>query len=176
VAQVYRRALCDNHRDAFAHGWRSSTKANVMTMRYEKPDWLTKNIFNPLIMLATRVGISMRGSRILAVRGRKSGELRTTPVNLLEFEDRRYLVAPRGNTQWVRNVRAAGGGELRLGSKREAFRAVELMDAEKPPLLRAYLKAWSMETGKFFDNVKHDAPDEEITRIAPNHPVFRIES
>jgi deazaflavin-dependent oxidoreductase (nitroreductase family) len=145
-------------------------------MRYQQPDWFTKNIINRLIMLATRLGVSMRGSRILAVPGRKSGKVHTVPVNLLEHENKRFLVAPRGNTQWVRNVRAAGGGELRLGRKREQFRAVELMDGEKPDLLRAYLKAWSMETGKFFDNVKHDAPAEEIARIAPNHPVFRLES
>ena len=144
-------------------------------MKYQKPGWVTKNIFNPMIMLAGRLGLSMRGSRTLAVPGRKSGKIYTTPVNPLTFEGRRYLVAPRGNTQWVRNVRAAGGGELRLGGKREQFRAVELMDNEKPDLLRAYLKLWSMETGQFFDNVKHDAPDEEIARIAPNHPVFRIE-
>jgi deazaflavin-dependent oxidoreductase (nitroreductase family) len=144
-------------------------------MQYQRPDWFTKNIINTFIMFATRLGLSMRGSRILAVPGRKSGTMHTTPVNLLEVEGKRYLVAPRGNTQWVRNVRAAGGGELRLGRKRERFRAVELIDNEKPALLRAYLKAWSMETARFFGNVKHDAPDEEIARIAPNHPVFRIE-
>jgi deazaflavin-dependent oxidoreductase (nitroreductase family) len=144
-------------------------------VKYRKPDWATKNIFNPMIMFATRLGLSVRGSRILAVRGRKSGKMRTTPVNLLNHENARYLVAPRGNTQWVRNVRAAGGGELRLGRRRERFRAMELADADKPALLRAYLKLWSMETGKFFDNVKHDAPDAEIARIAPNHPAFRIE-
>jgi deazaflavin-dependent oxidoreductase (nitroreductase family) len=144
-------------------------------MRYQRPDGFTKNIINPLIKLATSLGLSMRGSRVLSVPGRKTGRLQTVPVNLLEHEGRRYLVAPRGNTQWARNVRAAGGGELRLGRKRERFRAVELMDGEKPELLRAYLKAWSMETGKFFDNVKPDAPAEEIARIAPNHPVFRLE-
>ncbi len=144
-------------------------------MRYQKPDWATKNIFNPMIMLATKLGLSMRGSRILAVPGRKSGKIQTVPVNLLHFEDRRYLVAPRGATQWVRNVRAASGGELRLGRKRERFRATELDDAEKPTLLRAYLKLWSMETGKFFGGVTYDAPEDEIRRIAPNHPVFLIE-
>lgn len=145
-------------------------------MRYERPDWATKHLFNPLIMLATNLGISMRGSRTLAVRGRKSGKTHTTPVNLLTFEDRRYLVAPRGNTQWVRNVRAAGGGELRLGRRREQFRAIELMDAEKPPLLRAYLKLWKMEAGRFFGGVDHESPEDDLRRIAPDHPVFRIES
>jgi deazaflavin-dependent oxidoreductase (nitroreductase family) len=141
---------------------------------YKKPDSFTKNVFNPLVALLMKAGISVRGSRILAVRGRTSGEMRTTPVNLLTYEGTRYLVAPRGETQWVRNLRAADDGELRLGRKRQQFRAEELPNAEKPPLLRAYLKAWAWEVGQFFDGVKHDSPDAEIERIAPNHPVFRI--
>ncbi len=142
--------------------------------KYQKPNWLTQHVFNRLVMLMTRAGLSVRGSRILLVRGRKSGEWRTNPVNLLTYEGGRYLVAPRGETQWVRNLRAAGGGELSLGSKREPFTAAELADAEKPALLRAYLKLWSMETGIFFEGVKHDSPEEELKRIAPLHPVFRI--
>ena len=141
---------------------------------YRKPGWITKNVFNRLLMLLTRMGWSVRGSRVLYVRGRKSGEWRSNPVNLLTWRDGRYLVAPRGETEWVRNLRAAGGGELALGSKRAAFTARELTDGEKPELLRAYLKLWSTETGIFFDNVKHDAPHEDIARIAPRHPVFAI--
>jgi len=141
---------------------------------YQKPGWFTKNVANRFMMLLTRLGLSVRGSRILYVRGRKSGEWRSNPVNLLTWNDGRYLVAPRGVTEWVRNMRAAGGGQLALGSKRTPFTARELPDADKPDLLRAYLKLWSMETGIFFDNVKHDAPDEEIARIAPDHPVFAI--
>ncbi len=143
--------------------------------KYIKPDWATKNVFNPAIALATKLGLSMRGSRLLAVRGRTSGEMRTTPVNPLPYEGGRYLVAPRGNTQWVRNIRESGEGELRLGRKREQIRVTELADGEKPDLLRAYLKLWSMETGKFFGGVTHESPEAEITRIAPDHPVFRIE-
>ena len=143
-------------------------------MKYDKPDWMTMHLFNPLVALLTRLGLSMRGSRILAVRGRKSGEWRTTPVNLLHLDGRRYLVAPRGDTQWSRNMRAAGGGELRLGRKHEEIRITELPDAEKPPVLRAYLKLWSMETGKWFEGVKHDSPDADVLRIAPEHPVFRL--
>lgn len=141
---------------------------------YKKPDFFTKNLFNPLVALATKMGLSLRGSRVLAVRGRKSGEMRTTPVNLLNYEGAQYLVAPRGETQWVRNLRVAGEGELRLGSKRQSFRAEELPDDAKPDLLRAYLKAWAWEVGLFFDGVKHDSPDADIQRIAPNHPVFKI--
>jgi deazaflavin-dependent oxidoreductase (nitroreductase family) len=142
--------------------------------KYDKPDFLTMHLFNPLVALATRMGLSLRGSRILAVRGRKSGAWRTTPVNLLHLDGARYLVAPRGETQWARNIRAAGGGELRLGSKREAFRVTELGDAEKPAVLRAYLKLWKMETGKWFDGVTHESPDADVARIASEHPVFRL--
>lgn len=142
--------------------------------RYQRPGWFVKTVANRLIMMLTGIGISVRGSRILYIRGRKSGQWRSNPVNLLTWQDGRYLVAPRGETDWVRNLRAAGGGELALGSKHTPFTARELTDAEKPVLLRAYLKLWSMETGYFFDNVKHDAPDAEIARIAPDHPVFVI--
>src|SRR3954449_2766900 len=83
--------------------------------RYVKPGWFTRHVFNGLVAAATRVGLSVWGSRVLEVRGRTSGEWRSTPVNLLTLDDRRYLVAPRGVTQWVRNLRVAGGGRLRLG-------------------------------------------------------------
>jgi deazaflavin-dependent oxidoreductase (nitroreductase family) len=145
-----------------------------MPMKYDRPDWGTKHIFNPLIAFFTRLGLSMRGSRILAVRGRKSGAWRTTPVNLLTLEGQRYLVAPRGDTQWSRNLRAAGVGELRLGRKREEFRVEELPDAAKPDVLRAYLKLWKFETGKWFDGVTHESSDADVARIAPDHPAFRI--
>lgn len=144
--------------------------------RYQRPDWFTKNVFNPSVAMLTRMGISLWGSRILAVRGRKSGEIRTTPVNLLEFEGKRYLVAPRGHTQWVRNIRVAGEAELRVGRRREQIHVEEVTDADKPPLLRAYLKRWKWEVGQFFGGVGPDAPDEDLARIAPDHPAFRIVS
>ena len=84
-------------------------------------------------------GISLMGSRVLAVRGRTSGEPRSNPVNLLELDGERYLVAPRGNTQWVRNARAAGSGQLRLGKRIEQVELVELPAGERVPVLRVYL-------------------------------------
>jgi hypothetical protein len=83
--------------------------------RYVEPGWFTRNIFNRAIAGLTRLGVSVWGSRQLRVRGRTSGEWRSTPVNLLTFEGERFLVAPRGETQWVRNLRVAGTGELRVG-------------------------------------------------------------
>lgn len=141
---------------------------------YQQAGWFTRNVFNKAVAGLTGLGISIMGSRILAVRGRKSGEWRTTPVNLLVIDGQRYLVAPRGHTQWVRNMRAAGGGELRLGRKAEAFTAVELADADKPAVLRQYLKRWAWEVGYFFEGVTADSPEEELERIAPGFPVFRV--
>jgi deazaflavin-dependent oxidoreductase (nitroreductase family) len=142
---------------------------------HHPPGWATKHIFNPLVALLTRAGLSLRGSRVLAVRGRTTGEWRTTPVNLLEIGGTRYLVAPRGTTQWVRNLRVSGEGELRVGGRVERFKATELPDDEKPPILREYLRRWKMETGVFFGGLSTGASDEELRRIAPEHPVFRIE-
>jgi len=144
--------------------------------RYVRPGWFTGHVFNPIVALLTRAGVSVWGSRELRVRGRKTGEWRTTPVNLLTYEGNRYLVAPRGVTQWVRNLRAVGEGELRVGRRTERFRATELPDEEKPPILRAYLKRWKAEVGVFFEGVGADSSEEELRRISPDHPVFRIEA
>jgi deazaflavin-dependent oxidoreductase (nitroreductase family) len=145
-----------------------------MADRYARPGWFTERVFNPAVAGLTRAGISVWGSRVLEVRGRTSGEPRRTPVNLLTVDGQRYLVAPRGHTQWVRNLRASGRGRLLLGRRSEPFTATEVGDDEKAPLLRAYLKRWRMEVGVFFGGVGPDSPDEELRRIAPDHPVFRI--
>ena len=145
-----------------------------MPPHYRQPGWFTRNVFNRFVAFLTRHGVSILGSRVLAVRGRTSGEWRTTPVNLLEFDGHRYLVSPRGNGQWVRNLRAAGTGELRLGSRAEAFRGRELSDDAKVPVLRAYLKRWKVEVGVFFGGVGPDSTDEQLRAIAPNHPAFEV--
>jgi deazaflavin-dependent oxidoreductase (nitroreductase family) len=145
-----------------------------MSERYVKPGWFTQHVFNRVVAGLTRAGVSVWGSRQLRVRGRTSGEWRTTPVNLLTLGPERYLVAPRGQTQWVKNMRVAGGGELRVGRHTEPFQATELADDEKVDVLRAYLKRWKAEVGVFFGGVGGDSSDEEIARIAPNHPVFRL--
>jgi deazaflavin-dependent oxidoreductase (nitroreductase family) len=142
--------------------------------RFQEPGWFTRNVFNRVVAMLTRLGLDVAGSRVLEVRGRKSGEWRRTPVNLLVFEGGRYLVAPRGHTQWVRNMRVSGSGRLVHGRRVEHFSATELSDDEKPPLLRAYLSKWKWEVGAFFGGVGPDAPESELRRIAPDHPVFRI--
>jgi deazaflavin-dependent oxidoreductase (nitroreductase family) len=143
---------------------------------YRKPGWFTRNVFNRAVAACTRLGISVAGSRVLEVPGRTTGEPRRTPVNLLGFDGNRYLVAPRGHTQWVRNLRVSGRGNLLLGRRREPFQAVEIPDGEKEPILREYLRRWKWEVGQFFSGVGPDSPADELARIAPDHPIFRIES
>jgi deazaflavin-dependent oxidoreductase (nitroreductase family) len=143
--------------------------------RYQRPGWFTTYVFNRAVAVLTRIGLSVAGSRVLEVRGRKTGEPRRTPVNLLTLEGTRYLVAPRGHTQWVRNLRAQGEGCLLLGRRAERFAAVELPDDDKVAILRAYLERWKWEVGAFFDGVGPGSADAELRRIAPDHPIFRIE-
>jgi deazaflavin-dependent oxidoreductase (nitroreductase family) len=142
--------------------------------RYLAPKHTT-SLFNSAVARLARLGISIWGSRVLYVRGRTTGEWRSTPVNLLSYQGSRYLVAPRGNTQWVRNLRAADGhGELHLGRRVEPFSATELSDDDKPQVLRAYLRRWKFEVGVFFDGVDARASDAELRQIAAGYPVFRI--
>ncbi|MFZ0015066.1 MAG: nitroreductase family deazaflavin-dependent oxidoreductase [Acidimicrobiia bacterium] len=150
-------------------------KMGSQQARYVQPDWFTRRVLNPVVQLLTRLGVDVWGSRILEVRGRKTGEWRSVPVNLLTVDGNQYLVAPRGNTQWVRNLRAAGDGRLRLGRTVTEFTAHELAIDQKPAILRPYLERWKWEVGQFFGGVGPDATDDELLTIAPDHPVFGIE-
>jgi deazaflavin-dependent oxidoreductase (nitroreductase family) len=140
---------------------------------YHRPNWFTRNVFNPVVAGLHRLGLGVQGSQTLAVRGRKSGEVRTTPVNPMELGGETYLLAPRGTTQWVRNMRVAKEGELRSGRSVRRFRAEEVPDSEKLPLLRFYVEKWAWEV-KGFLGVDASASDEELRRIAPDHPAFRL--
>lgn len=145
-----------------------------MAADYKRPGWFTKHVFNPLVAGMTRLGVSLAGSNVLEVPGRKTGEPRRTPVNPLTLGGHRYLVAPRGNTQWVRNLRASGSGRLLRGRRSEEFTAAEVPDGEKPPILRDYLRRWKWEVGVFFEGVDANSPEADLVRIAPNHPIFKI--
>jgi deazaflavin-dependent oxidoreductase (nitroreductase family) len=144
---------------------------------YRRPGWFTRNVMNRGVAVLTSAGVSVWGSRVLEVRGRKSGEARRVPVNLLELDGRRYLVSARGEGEWVRNVRAANG-ELALlrGRHREELRAVELDDEQKVPVLRAYLRRWKAEVGVFFDGHDANSSDDELAAIAWKHPAFVLPS
>ena len=142
--------------------------------RYVQPGWFTRNVFNRTVRRLTRWGVSVAGSRELRVRGRSSGEWRSTPVNLLTIDGERYLVAPRGVTQWVRNIRVNPAAELRVGRRTESFRADELADPQKVPVLREYVRRWGWEVGAFFEGIDKNSSDAELARIAPGFPVFRV--
>ena len=130
--------------------------------------------FNRVVGRCTRMGLSVWGSRELRVPGRRTGQVRSTVVNLLVVGEKRYLVAPRGTTDWVRNLRAADHAELRVGRRVERIRAVELDDDDKPPVLRPYLERWAFEAGRFFGGVGADATDADLRAIADHHPVFEV--
>ena len=135
---------------------------------------LATHFVNPITKWAVTHDLATGTYAILETTGRRSGEPRQTPVNLLTLDGERYLVSPRGHTQWVRNLRASGEGRLLLGRRSEPFTATEVPDDERPRVLRPYLRRWRMEVGVFFGGVGPDSPDEDLRRIAPDHPVFRL--
>jgi deazaflavin-dependent oxidoreductase (nitroreductase family) len=141
---------------------------------YQPAGWFTHNVLNRLVAALTRAGVSVAGSRVLEVKGRSSGAWRRTPVNLLPFEGAEYLISPRGQTQWVRNIRVSGGGRLLLGRRVDEFSAEEVTGELRIALLRAYLKRWAWEVGQFFEDVNAESSDDELRRIAADHPVFRV--
>lgn len=152
-----------------------TTTPMISNDRYLAPDRFTLKVMNPTVAWLARHGISLLGSRELRIVGRTSGLVRSNVVNVLELDGRRYLVAPRGTTEWVRNLRAAGAGELRIGRRVEAFNASELDDDDKLPVLRAYLRKWAWEVGQFFEGVDKDSTDDELVAIAPGFPVFELQ-
>jgi len=143
---------------------------------YQRPGWFTRNLMNRIVARLTKMGVSLWGSRVLRVPGRKSGLPRSNPVNVLTLDGARYLVSPRGESDWVRNLRASGTGELVVGRRAEAFTAAELTDERTLPVLRAYLRRWKWEVGQFFDGMGPDSTDEELRAIAPKHPIFAIQA
>ncbi|HYQ33988.1 MAG TPA: nitroreductase/quinone reductase family protein, partial [Lapillicoccus sp.] len=131
--------------------------------------------FMKVVRWLTDHGVSLMGSRVLTVRGRKTGTLQSVPVNLLTLDGKRYLVAPRGHTQWVRNVRVAGEAELRVGRRVERVRLVEVPATDRVPVLRVYLKRWGWEVGRFVEGLSKRSTDAELATAAPGMPVFALE-
>ncbi|MET9963601.1 nitroreductase/quinone reductase family protein [Streptomyces sp. NPDC006326] len=131
--------------------------------------------FNALFGKLARFGVSLAGSAELSVRGRTSGRMQRIPVNPHTYEGQQYLVSARGHSQWVRNMRAAGGGELRVGRKLRTFTVVELTDpAQKAPVIRAYLERWGWQVNQFFQGVTAQSSDAELQAVADDHPVFAL--
>ena len=134
---------------------------------------LTERIFNRLFGIAIGLGIGLRHNYVVEVRGRKSGQIFSTPIDLLEAGGRRYLVAPRGDTNWVRNARAAGRVTLRKGHQSDDFAVREVGLAERPELLKAYLDRFALTVQRYFP-IPRGSPASEFTPIAERYPVFEL--
>jgi len=132
-----------------------------------------EKLFNRALGLLVGFGLAPAHVRVLEVRGRKSGKLYTTPVDLLELNGKRYLVAPRGRTHWVRNAEAAGEIVLKRGRTRQSFRLRAIPDSEKPPILEAYLDRFKTEVQRYF-SVAAGSPAEAFRAVAENYPVFEL--
>jgi len=134
---------------------------------------LTERIFNRCFAAAIGFGIGLAHNYVLEVRGRKSGRIYSAPIDLLEFEGRRYLVAPRGETQWVRNARAAGRVTLRKGRKGTEHTVREVGSAQRPELLKAYLDRYALTVQRYFP-IPRESPASDFAPLAERYPVFEL--
>ena len=139
---------------------------------YHKPSGAVK-LMNSIIGRLASIGLVPMSTVMLQVKGRRSGQIRSTPVSWIEHEGQRYLVAPRGNTEWVRNVKAAGGEAVLKSRKTEGVRLEEVPVDQRAPIIKTYLKKTALVTKREF-GLDPDAPMEEFEKIAPDHPAFRI--
>jgi deazaflavin-dependent oxidoreductase (nitroreductase family) len=144
-----------------------------MPVRYDEPHGAAK-VANTLIRWLAEAGISIAGTRALRVRGRKTGQVRSVVVNVLTVGDVDYLVSPRGNTQWARNVRAAGAVDVGPSWHRRSLGATEVVDAAKPELLKRYLDRWYWEVKGHVAGLTPDSDEEQFTAAAPSIPVFAL--
>ncbi len=144
-----------------------------MPTRYEEPSAAARAA-NATIRWLAEMGISIAGTRALRVRGRKTGKQRKVVINLLTVDGVDYLVSPRGNTQWARNVRAAGVVEIGPRWRRQRARVSEVDDAAKPELLRRYLARWYWQVKDYVGGLTPDSSDEQLRAGAASIPVFKL--
>lgn len=123
--------------------------------------------------LVGKVGLNLQGAEELEVPGRTTGQPHRVPVNPVMVAGEQFLLSPRGETSWVKNIRVSGTGSLRRGGQTRSFRIEELADHDKVPVMRAYLDRWAWQVKSIMGVDKH-ADDATLREIAPNHPVFRI--
>jgi F420H(2)-dependent quinone reductase len=146
-----------------------------MAVRYDEPTRAAR-AGNALIRRLAEWGISIAGTRALRVRGRTTGKFRGLVVNVLTVDGVDYLVSARGNTQWARNVRAAGVVELGPRWQRRQLRATEVADPAKPDLLKQYLDKWYWEVKGHIGGLTPRSSDDELRAAAPSIPVFALVS
>ena len=139
---------------------------------FQRPSRI-ETLFNRLLGRLVALGTGPGYMRVLDVRGRKSGRLFSTPVNLLELNGVQYLVAPRGTTSWVRNARVAGRIRLRRGRRSFNYRVEEIPAQERPDVLKEYLRKYTREVQRYF-SVESGADREAFLAVAAEHPVFRL--
>ena len=142
-----------------------------MSTRYEEPNRAAR-VGNAVIRWLAELGVSIAGTRALRVRGRKTGKLRAVVINLLTIDGDDYLVSPRGNTQWARNVRAAGVVEVGPRWRRRSVQATEVEDAAKPELLKRYLDRWYWQVKGYVAGLTPESSDEQFRAAASSIPVF----
>jgi deazaflavin-dependent oxidoreductase (nitroreductase family) len=132
-----------------------------------------ERLFNRVFGLLVGLGLGLPHNYLVQVRGRKSGKIYSTPIDLLEFNGKRFLVAPRGRTQWVRNAEAAGEVTLTKGRTLLHCRIRAIPDDSKPELLKAYLDRFKITVQRYFP-VPAGSPPQAFVEIAPNYPVFEL--
>jgi len=133
-----------------------------------------ERLFNRIFGFFVGLGLGFPYNYLLQVRGRKSGKIYSTPINLLELRGKRFLVAPRGRTQWVRNAEAAGEVTLKTGSTRQKYRLRPLTPAEKPEILKAYLDTFRREVQRYFP-VPAGSPLEAFAKLTESYPAFELQ-
>jgi deazaflavin-dependent oxidoreductase (nitroreductase family) len=148
-------------------------KGTGMSVRYDAPN-VAARAANGLIRWLAEVGIGIAGTKALRVRGRKTGKLRGVVVNLLTVDGHEYVVSPRGNTQWARNVRAAGVVEIGPRWRSRKVRVAEVADDDKPALLKRYLDRWYWEVKGHVGGLTPQSTDDELRAAAPSIPVFEL--
>jgi len=142
----------------------------IPAFREPKP---IEKLFNRFFGFLVGLGIGPQYNYLLQVRGRKSGRIFSSPVNLIEAGGRKYLVAPRGRTQWVRNIEASGELTLKRGSAIHRYRPQAISDAEKLPLLKLYLDSFPGAVQRYFP-IAAGSPPEAFRELAGSYPVFEL--
>lgn len=133
-----------------------------------------ERFFNRLFGFLVGLGLGLRHNYLLEVRGRKTGRIYATPVNVLDFRGKRLLVAPRGRTQWVRNAEAAGEVALKRGSTQLKCRLRSIPESERPEILKEYLERFTPTVQRYFP-LRAGSALEEFVQIAGNYPVFELQ-
>ena len=145
---------------------------NADTPHFTRPSPV-EHLFNKLFGFLVGLGVGLRHNYVLQVRGRKTGRIYSTPVNILEMDGKRFLVAPRGQTEWVRNAKASGRVSLKKGFKSEQFRLRAIPDEEKAEILKKYLDSFSTTVHRYFP-IPAGSPPAAFQPLAPRYPIFEL--